>query len=85
MSTVREAFATRLMAANASLICGGAVLGGFLAKTSGAISVTDAANNLLVDAVPVTAGIYTPIPIQFQQAGGYTVALSGGASGTLFL
>jgi hypothetical protein len=38
----------------------------------------------LVDAVPVTAGIYTPIPITVP-ATGFTVTLGGGASGTLMV
>jgi hypothetical protein len=38
-----------------------------------------------VNAVPVTAGFYTPIPILFQQPAGFFVTLAGGASGTLFV
>lgn len=82
---VRESFAAQLMAVNASLTRGGTRMGGFLAKTSGAISITDGAGTLIVDTVPVTAGTFTPIPIMFQQETGFTAALSGGASGTLFV
>lgn len=89
MSSVRESFSPVLMAANASYTIRGIYLGGFLAKTSGTITITaPSANGLttvtLVDAVPVTAGIYTPIPIVFPSAHA-TVTLAGGASGTLMV
>lgn len=93
MSYVRERFHPVLMAANTSCQIRGAHLGGFLAKTSGTITVTskDASgvNTVtLVDAVPVTAGIYTPIPIIFPATNDTingTVTLGGGASGTLMV
>lgn len=86
---VRERFSPKPMAANAVLAIAGPVLGGFLAKTSGTITIVskDAAGTAdvtLVDAVPVTAGVYTPIPI-IVPATGYTVTLAAGASGTLMV
>jgi hypothetical protein len=86
---VRERFSPKPMAADSTLNISGQVLGGFLAKTSGTISIvsTDAtglSNVTLVDAIPVTAGVYTPIPIMVP-ATGYTVTLAGGASGTLLV
>ena len=89
MSNVRERFSPKLMAANASLEIKGPYLRGFLAKTAGTISVASkdalgTSDVTLVDAVPVTAGIYTPIPIVVP-ATGYTVTLAGGASGTLMV
>jgi hypothetical protein len=87
MSNVREQFAAVPLGVNATSDRGGANMGGFLAKTSGTITITskDANATVLVDAVPVTAGCYTPIPIQFQQSAGFIVTLAGGASGTLFV
>lgn len=89
MGRVRESYNPKPMAANVSLDVHGSALGGFLAVTSGTLTVTaaDALGNgavVLVNAVPVTAGIYTPIPLDVP-ATGYTVALAGGASGTLFV
>jgi len=56
-------------------------MGGFLAKITGTISVTrDGAT--VVDAVAVTAGVYTPIPI--GEGPVLVVTLAGGAAGTLF-
>lgn len=85
MSNVRETFAPHVMGVNATAERGGSSMGGFLAKTSGFITITGKSGSLAVDTVPVTAGVYTPIPISFQQSMGFTVVLSGNASGTLFV
>lgn len=89
MSTVRERFNPKPMAANATVNLTGAQMGGFLAKTAGTISITvkdaQGADLLVVDAVPLTAGIYTPIPIIVPAAAGMVVTLAGGASGTLMV
>ena len=89
MTMVRERFNPVLMGANATYQVQGPHIGGFLAKTSGTITITsrNALGNstvTLVDAVPVTAGIYTPIPLIFPATAG-TVTLAGGASGTLMV
>ena len=86
MSSVRETFRARPMAANDTAHVRTVRIGGFLAKTSGTITVIDAAGTgdvTIVDAVPVTAGIYTPIPFEFSSSAGGRVVLGGGASGTL--
>lgn len=62
----------------------GIAIGGFLPKVSGTISVVDANGVTLVDAVPVTAGVYVQIPLYLNGVGG-TVTTAGGATGTLFL
>lgn len=93
MTMVRERFNPVPMAAGSTYQVRGPHLGGFLAKTSGTITVTsrDASgvNTVtLVDAVPVTAGIYTPIPILFPATNDVVngaVTLGGGASGTLMV
>jgi hypothetical protein len=56
-------------------------LGGFLCKTAGTLTVTRADSVLLVDALPVSAGIW--YPLEFFVGDGATVTLAGGASGTL--
>lgn len=85
MSNFRESFHAVPMLANANYLVRGSFMGGFLTKTAGAISVVDAAGVVLIDAIPLTAGVYTPIPISFNSIDGGTVTLSGGASGTLFV
>lgn len=86
---VRERFSPKPLGVNVTREIPGLYLGGFLAKTSGTISVI-AKDTLgtgtvtVVDAVPVTAGFYTPLPTVLEAAG-YSVVLAGGASGTLFV
>ncbi len=81
------------IAANGSATLGGNHIMGFLAVVSGTLSVAvqDGSQGTVqsvtvVDAVPVTAGVYTPIPMYWpavQQ--GIVVTLAGGAKGTLFI
>lgn len=80
---VRERFRPVPMAADTSTETPGTAIGGFLAKTSGTITMTDADGTVLVDAVPVTAGIFTPLPFIFKTSAGGEITLGGGASGTL--
>ncbi len=80
-----ERYTGYLMGVNAALKVTRQSIGGFLAKTAGAITVVNDGNATLVDAHPVTAGLYYPIPLLLQTRTGGTVTLSGGASGTLFV
>jgi len=69
--------ATQKLVASANIAC-------FIAKTSGAITVVNSAGATVVDAIPVTAGGYLPLPFLLAGGGGdSSVVLSGGASGTL--
>lgn len=69
------------MGVNATLVVEGVQLGGFYAKTAGTITIT---NNgvTYMDAAPVSAGQYVPLPFGFDVPG-IAVTLGGGASGTL--
>lgn len=90
---VRESFRAVAIGVNGSLTLSGGHIGAFLAKVSGTISITitvgtssGASVVTIVDAVPVTAGIFTPIPATFQSVqDGCVVTLAGGAAGTLFI
>lgn len=89
MTMVRERFNPIPMGVDSSYVVSGPHIGGFLAKTSGAITIVTkdslgTSDVTIVNAVPLTAGIYTPIPIIFPAIGG-TITLSGGASGTLMV
>lgn len=91
MATIRERYQPVPMGVNASYTVRSAQIGGFLAKTAGTITVTTATGTVIVDAFPLTAGVYTPLPYlltkpdeaQDQTAPGAVVQLAGGASGTL--
>lgn len=90
---VRESFRPVPIGVNGSVTLGGGHLGAFLAKTSGTITITITVGGYtgpsvvtILDAVPVTAGIFTPIPAVFEAVqNGCTVTLGGGAAGTLFV
>jgi hypothetical protein len=56
-------------------------IGGFLCKTGGLLTVTRADSVVIVDEMPVTAGIWYPLP--FFVGKGATITLASGASGTL--
>jgi len=91
MAIVREAYSAQALAANTTTTIKSGYLAGFLAKVTGTITVT-ARNDLgtadvtIVDAVPVTAGTFTPIPLaSTNNQNPITVVLAGGAAGTIFV
>lgn len=71
------------MAIDSNFTIRGPNVGGFLATVSGTLTLTDPDGTVLVNAVPVTAGVYTPLPFVFSTAQGAIVQLGGGAAGTL--
>lgn len=74
------------MAVDAAVTLVSPFLGGFLAKTAGTVSITDADGTTVLDAFPVAAGIYHPLPMNLagqRNTTGAVVTLGGGASGTL--
>jgi hypothetical protein len=85
MSVIKERYSLALMAADETRPMTNGHLSGFLAKTSGTISLVDGLGVLQIDAVPVTAGVYLPLPGVFTPGNQAVVTLAGGASGTLFI
>ena len=79
---VQERYAPYVMAANSTRTITSQSIGGFLPKTAGAIAIVNSAGVTLLDAFPLTAGIYVPLPM-YVGGPNATVTLSGGASGTL--
>ena len=86
---IRESYRAQLMDADTSYLVRGARIGGFIPKTEGSITVasttTLGAVQVLVDAVPVQAGMYLPLPIVSPEGQTINVTLAGGASGTLLI
>jgi len=80
---VRERFRPQPMGVNGAYTIRGTNVGGFLATVTGTLTLTDPDGTVLVNAVPVTAGVYTPLPFVFSTAQGAVVQLAGGAAGTL--
>lgn len=62
---------------------GSCYIASFLCVTSGTITVTNQRGVTVVNAYPVTAGIYHPLPYILESGSGASVVLAGGASGTL--
>lgn len=83
MTAVRERYRPQPIAANGTYRVRGGQIGGFLGITAGTLTLTDENGTVLVAAVPVTAGVYLPLPFLLATAEGGTVSLAGGASGTL--
>lgn len=84
MTNVQERYTPLPLAANASTTLTGVILGGFIAVTAGTVTVTTQAGVVVVNAVPVAAGAYLPLPILLPSPSA-VVALAGGASGTLLV
>ncbi|MDV7393204.1 hypothetical protein RZS08_17660 [Arthrospira platensis SPKY1] len=79
----KEKYAPRPMGVNATTVVDGVQLGAFIAKTAGTITVINDGVTYL-DAQPVSAGQYLPLPLGFNVPG-ITVTLGGGAGGTLLV
>lgn len=84
---VRERYNPVPLAANASFVTNSKdSIGGFLCITAGTLTVTRntdvGTSQTVVNALPVAAGVYYPLPFFLGTYGG-TITLAGGASGTL--
>lgn len=87
MSKIYERYTPVPVAVDTTVTIHSSSVGGFLAKTAGTITVVanaadGKAQTTIVDAHPVTAGAYVPMPFFLGKSGG-TVTTAGGASGTL--
>lgn len=84
---VQEFYVPLAVAANTTTPLASLQLGGFLCVTSGTITVVANASGgqparTIINAFPVSAGIYYPLPFYLGTEGGvFTTA--GGASGTV--
>lgn len=86
MSTIQERYRARPMAANSTytLPQGINAIGGFIATADGVINVYDEKNVNVVVNLPVTSGVYYPLPIYLGMSGSNSrVVLSSNAAGTI--
>lgn len=83
MAQFKEHYDPKPMAANSTAKVGVSIAG-FLPTVAGTLTVTSEEGTVLVNAVPVTAGIYVKIPLLFPTTAGGKVTLAHGAAGTLF-
>jgi hypothetical protein len=80
--TFKERYTATPVGTNATVAITGSQTGGFLAVTAGTITLADLDGNVELNAFPVAAGQYVPLPILLNTLGG-TFTAAGGASGTL--
>ena len=83
----QERYQPNLIGVNGTFKIEGDSIGGCLCATAGTITVTkvneiSGANVTIINAHPVTAGVYYPLPFLLGSNGG-TFTAAGGASGTL--
>ena len=81
---VEEYHRPQAMAAGTSYKIGGIHMAGFLCTVGGTVNITDADGTVLVSALVLVAGGYTPIPLLFNTSQGGTIALTT-AAGTVFI
>lgn len=89
MLVTRECYTPHPMALNATLTLDCTQLAAFIATTAGTITITDSSGLTLLNAQPVAAGQYLPLPFSVvsRTAGNNstTIVLAGGASGLLLV
>lgn len=83
MAQSKEHYSAKPIGANGTRKVGVSIAG-FLCTISGTLTVTDEDGTVLVNALPVTAGTWTRIPLLMSTNAGGSVTLAGGAAGTLF-
>ena len=84
MAQVKEHYRPQAMGAGTSYVVGGIHISGLLPTVAGTMTIKDADGTVLVSALPLTVGVYVPIPLLFKTPMGGTVALTT-AAGTLFI
>lgn len=79
---VHEQYKPITVGLNTTVSFNGNKIGGFIAKTSGTVTVTTTKGTVIVDAFPVTAGSVLPLPFLLPDGEqGGTITTAGGASG----
>ena len=81
---IRESYKPVTIGVNSTVTFHSNLLGFFMAKTAGTITITTQKGTVLVDAFPVALGVFLRLPIvlpEGEQLG--TITTAGGASGIL--
>lgn len=77
---ITERYTALPVGVNSTVTFTGTSVGGFLAITSGTVTVKNFAGTSIIASFPVTAGVYHPMPFYIDKNGG-TITTAGGASG----
>lgn len=85
----RECYTPHPMAANASLTLDCTQVAAFICTVAGTLTIVDASGLTVLNAHPVTAGQYLPLPMSLMSRTGgnnpSVFTLAGGAAGTLLV
>lgn len=82
MAVVYEAYKPVPVGVNATVNLNSSILGGFLCKTAGTVTIVDANGTTLITGFPVSAGVYYRMPFRMNGVGG-SFTTAGGARGIL--
>ena len=89
MSIYRECYTPHPIAANGTHRTDATQLAAFICTVAGTITVTDASGQVLLNAHPVAAGQYLPLPFTLKSRSASvapsTVVLAGSAAGLLLV
>lgn len=82
---IEERYRPSVIGVNATIKIPAGIQGiaGFLCITAGTVTVVNHKGVTIVNALPVTAGVYHPIPFFLDNGEAATVTTAGGASGTV--
>lgn len=83
MSTIQERYNPVVVGVDTTVKVNSQAIGGFLAVTSGSITIVNGAGTTVLSAFPVTSGVYVPLVMYLGGPSVPTFATAGGASGTL--
>lgn len=76
-------YAPRPMGVNSTIKLANGKVGGFACTVSGTLTIVDGGGNTILNAMPVTAGQWHPLPFAFTPGDAAAATTGGGAAGTL--
>jgi len=79
---IKERYTPITVAANTTVPFTSSEIGGFLCIAAGTLTITRADGTVVVNALPVSAGVYYPLPFYIGLNGG-SVTTASSASGVL--
>lgn len=80
---IRERYPAKAVGANSTTTILGQSIGGFICVTAGTITVKNSRGTTVLDTMPVSAGVFYPLPIYVGSDPTGQFITAGGASGSL--
>lgn len=85
MGIIQERYSPTVIGVNATVPLNATDIGGFAAVTAGTITIVNNRGATVLNAFPVSAGVYYPLPMMLEIGTIATFTTAGGASGTIFI